>query len=90
MSDTEVHSTLVVLFRGLLTIAGYYRKKNGKKLREPQVERLVPMCGKTNVLGLRNFLWNKFGTWASNVSCVEEVWNNFKESVLESMECFET
>lgn len=61
-----------------------------KNCGEPQVERLVPVCSKTNVLGLRNFLWNKFATWASNVRCIEKVRNNFKEIVLESMERFVT
>jgi hypothetical protein len=40
---------------------------------------------KTNVLGLQTFLQNKFTTWASNYSSTEEIWNNFKERVFESI-----
>jgi hypothetical protein len=38
----------------------------------PQVERLVPVYHKANVLGLQTFLWDKFAIWASNGRCVEE------------------
>ena len=47
----------------------------------PQVERLVPVYRKTDVLSLQTFLRDKFALWASNGSCVEEMWNKFKESV---------
>jgi hypothetical protein len=40
---------------------------------EPQVERIVPVYNKTNVLGLQTFLRDKFAVWASNGSCVEEI-----------------
>jgi hypothetical protein len=43
---------------------------------EPQVERVVPVYNKTDVLGLQTFLRDKFTVWASNGSCVEEIWNN--------------
>jgi hypothetical protein len=39
----------------------------------PQVERLVPVYYKANILGLQNFLWDKFAIWASGGRCVEEV-----------------
>jgi hypothetical protein len=55
---------------------------------EPQVERVVPVYNKTDVLGLKTFLRNKFAVWASNSSCVEEIWNNFKNIVHESIERF--
>jgi hypothetical protein len=48
---------------------------------EPQVERIVPVYNKIDVLGLKPFLRNKFTVWASNGSCVEEIWNNFKNIV---------
>ena len=47
----------------------------------PQVETLVPVYRKTDVLRLQIFLQGKFAVWASNGSCVEEIWNKFKESV---------
>ena len=52
----------------------------------PQVEKLVPEYHKTDVLGLQTLLLNKFGIRASNGSSVEEIWNNFKEIVFESIE----
>jgi hypothetical protein len=55
---------------------------------EPQVERLVPVYNKTNILGLQNFLRDKFAEWASNGSCVEEIWNNLKTIVHECIERF--
>jgi hypothetical protein len=55
---------------------------------EPQVERLVPVYHKTNVLGLRTFLRDKLAIWAGNGRCVEEIWNNFKNIIFESTERF--
>jgi hypothetical protein len=55
---------------------------------EPQVERVVPVYNKTDVVGLQNFLRNKFAVWASNGSCVEEIWNNFKNILYEYIERF--
>jgi len=43
---------------------------------------------KTDVSGLQNLLWDKFGIWASNGNCVEEIRNNFKEIVSKSIERF--
>jgi hypothetical protein len=54
----------------------------------PHVERLVQVYHKTDVLGLQTFLRDKFGTWASNGSCLEEIWSNFKEIVFECIERF--
>jgi hypothetical protein len=54
----------------------------------PQVERLVPVYHKANVLGLQTFLRYKFAIWESNGRCVEEVWNNFKNIILKSIERF--
>jgi hypothetical protein len=50
---------------------------------EPQVERVVLVYNKTDVLGLQTFLRDKYAVWASNGSCVEEIWNNFKNIVHE-------
>ena len=47
----------------------------------PQVESLVPVYRKTEVLRLQTFLRDKFAVWASNGSCVEGIWNNFEQSV---------
>jgi DNA-directed RNA polymerase alpha subunit len=43
---------------------------------------------KTDVLGLQTFLRDKFSVWASNGSCVEEIWNNFKNILYEYIEGF--
>ena len=55
---------------------------------EPQVQRLVPVYNKTDVRGLQTFLRDKFAVWASNGSCVEEIWNNLKNIVNECIERF--
>jgi hypothetical protein len=55
---------------------------------QPQEERLVPVYHKANVLGLQTFLQDRFAIWASNGRCVEDVWNNFKNILLESIERF--
>jgi hypothetical protein len=43
---------------------------------------------KTDVLGLQTFLPEKFAVWASSGSSVEEIWNNSKNIVCQSLECF--
>ena len=52
------------------------------------MERLVPAYHKTNVTGLQSFLWGKFASWASNGSCVQEIWKRFKETVFKSINRF--
>jgi len=54
-----------------------------------QIERLVPVYHKTDVLDLQILLRDKFGKWASNGSCVDEIWKNFKEIVSECIERFD-
>ena len=46
------------------------------------------MYNKTDVLGFRTSLREKFAVWTSNGSSVEEIWNNFKSIVCEGMERF--
>jgi hypothetical protein len=53
-----------------------------------QVERVVPVYNKTDVSGLQTFLRDKFVVWANNGNSVEEIWNNFKIIVHESIERF--
>jgi len=55
---------------------------------EPQVERVVPVYNKADVSGLQTFLRDKFAVWSNNRSNVEEIWNNFKTKVYESIERF--
>jgi hypothetical protein len=55
---------------------------------EPQVGRLVPIYNTTDISGLQNFLRDKLAGWASNGSSVEEIRNNFKNIVCESVERF--
>jgi hypothetical protein len=57
---------------------------------EPQVERVALVYNRTDVSGLQNFLRDKFVIWASSGSSVEEIWNNFKYIVYESIERFVT
>jgi aspartate/glutamate racemase len=53
---------------------------------EPQVERVVPVYKKNRVSDLQTFLRDKFAVLASNGSSVEEIPNNFKNIVYESIE----
>ena len=53
--------------------------------REPEVERIVPVYQKTDVLGLQAFLREKFNLWAGNGSCVEEIWKSYKDIILEGI-----
>ena len=46
------------------------------------------MYNKTDVLGFQAFLCDKFAGWAHNGSSVQEIWNNFKNIVYESLEHF--
>ena len=46
------------------------------------------MYNKTDFLGLQTFLHEKFAVWASSGSSVEEIWNNLKNIVCESLERF--
>jgi hypothetical protein len=55
---------------------------------EPQLERVIPVYNKTDVLGLQTFLHDRFADWASNSSSVEQIWNHFKNIVHESVEHF--
>jgi hypothetical protein len=56
-----------------------------KNCRETQVERTVPVYHKTDVLGLQAFLREKFELWAGNGSCVEEIWNSYKDIIFEGI-----
>ena len=58
------------------------------KSSKPQEERLVLIYNKTDIIGLQTFLSEKLGPWASNGKSVDEIWNNFKEIVNESIELF--
>jgi len=55
---------------------------------KPHVERVIPVYNKTDVSGLQNFLRDKFVVWASNGSSMEEIWNNFRNIVYETIERF--
>jgi hypothetical protein len=56
-----------------------------KNCREPQVEGTVPVYHKKDVLGLQAFLREKFELWAGNGSCVEEIWNSYKDIIFEGI-----
>ena len=43
---------------------------------------------KTDVIGLQTCLWDKLTTWANNGSCVEDIWNKFKDIIFEGVERF--
>ena len=53
--------------------------------REPEVERIVPLYHKTDVLGLQAFLREKFNLWAGNGSCMEEMWKSYKDIIFEDI-----
>jgi hypothetical protein len=51
-------------------------------------KRSVPTYHKTNVEGLQNFLRYKLQIWANNGSCMEDIWDNFKDIVPEGIKHF--
>ena len=53
-----------------------------------QSERLIAVYYKTDVVGLQTFLRDIFSVWASNGSSIEQIWNNFKIIMHDSMERF--
>jgi len=53
--------------------------------REPEVEGIVPVYHKTDVLGLQAFLREKFNRWTGNGSCLEEIWKSYKDIIFESI-----
>ena len=55
---------------------------------EQQSERLIPVYYKTDVVGLQTFLRDRLSVWASNGSSFEQIWNNFKSIIHESVERF--
>jgi hypothetical protein len=54
----------------------------------PQLERVIPMYNRTDVLGLHTYLRDRFADWTNNGSSVEQIWINFKNIVHESVEHF--
>jgi len=40
---------------------------------------------KTDVLGLQKFLREKFELWAGNDSCVEDIWESYKDIIFEDI-----
>jgi len=60
----------------------------GRKLLCTSGRKFSPSASQTDVLDLRTLLRDKFGMWANNGSCVDEIWNNFKETISECIERF--
>ena len=56
--------------------------------REPTVSRMVPVYHKTDVLGLQDFLREKFNLGAGNGSWVPEIWKSYKDIILEGINCY--
>jgi hypothetical protein len=56
-----------------------------KNCREPKVEKIVPFYHKTDVLGLPAFLRKNYKLWAGNGSCVEDIWENYKDIIFEGI-----
>jgi hypothetical protein len=50
-----------------------------------QDERIVPLYHKSDVLGPQAFLREKFKLWAGNGSCVEKIWDSFKDIIFEGI-----
>jgi len=55
---------------------------------KPEVERIVPLYHKTDILGLQAFLQDKCNLWAGNGSCIEEIWKNFKDIIFKGIKCY--
>ena len=60
----------------------------GGKYLCTQLEKVIPVYNRTDVLGLQIYLRDRFADWANNGSSVEEIWNNLKNIVHESLERF--
>jgi hypothetical protein len=60
----------------------------GRKLLCTSGRKVSPGVPHNRSLGLQTLLRDKFGTRAGNGNSVEEIWNNFKEIVSESIERF--
>jgi hypothetical protein len=43
------------------------------------------MYHKTDVLGLQAFLREEYSLWAGNGSCVEDIWENYKDIIFEGI-----
>jgi hypothetical protein len=50
-----------------------------------QVGGIVSLYHKTDVLGFQSFFREKFKLWAGSGSCVEDIWSNFKDIILEGI-----
>jgi len=50
--------------------------------------KVSPSVTQNRYLSLQTLLQDKFGVWASNGSRVEEIWNNFKDTVSKSIKRF--
>jgi hypothetical protein len=46
-----------------------------------QEKELLPAYLKTNVTGLQHFLWRKLPIWATNGSCVGDIWERFNDII---------
>ena len=85
--EPESSSTASSIVQGISDHYGVIREVEWEEnCCVPQVEKLLPVYHKTDVLGIQTLLRDKFGIWASNGSCVEETWNNFKEIVSKCIE----
>jgi hypothetical protein len=60
----------------------------GRRGEKPATKRFSYGAAKTNVVGLQNFLRDKLPIWGNNSSCVEDIWNNFKDIAFEGIERF--
>ena len=85
--ESSVTSSSIV--QGIIDHSGVILEVDWVEIfREPRVERVVLVYNKTDFLGLQTFLREKFAVWASSGRSVEEIWNNFKNIVRESLERF--
>ena len=53
-----------------------------------KVERIVPVYHKTDGLGFQAFLREKCNLWASNGSCVEDVWKIYRGIIFEGIKLY--
>jgi hypothetical protein len=62
----------------------------GRKQRCNPGETINTAYQKTNILGVQKCAPYKFPIWANNGSCVEDIWQNFKDIVFKSIARFVT
>jgi hypothetical protein len=69
-------------------LQGGIRSGMGRKWCHDPEETISTHISQNKCYRAKNFLWVKLPTWENNGSCVEDIWNNFKDIVFEGIDRF--